>query len=181
MTAAALTVVAERSLVDRVAGLEACGHVCSVPRERHRGRWAPLAADAVVDVLEAAGQGAVVLARPAAADPDTCALPGLARIMRREVVLLPASIDRAAWVLAMAAHLEGGDRDGGLRALQALAGMAAVRPETAASPTPRPAVLLRWALRGWRPCRRCGGGGHAGALCGRCGTHIEPAAERRAA
>lgn len=176
-------VVAERSLVCRVAGLEASGRVLTVPRGRDRGRWAPLSADEVVDTLAAAGSGAVVLARPAAVDPDAAALPGLAQILGNEIVRLPADPGRAAWVVGMAAHLDPDDGPGVIRALQAVSGLAEVegRPgggpeEAAVAPAVRPAVLLRWARRAWRPCADCGGGGYATAACGRCGGPIRAVA-----
>ncbi len=176
---AATIIVAERSLVCRVAGLEASGRVVTVPRERRRGRWSPLVADEVVDALEAAGPGAVVLARPVAVDIDAAALPGLARVLGREVVQLPADGDRAAWVIAVAVHVEAGDTADTVRTLQSVAGLAAAARQGQDGYLPagaRPGLVLRWARRSWRPCAHCGGGGCAGTPCGRCGGPIAVAA-----
>lgn len=174
-------IVADRALVRRVAGLEHSGAVISVPRAHRRGRWEALIADDVLDALDGAGRAGVVLARPAAVDPGAAALPGLARILGIEVVLLPADADRAAWVVGLAAHLERTDRAAAIRALQALAGLAAVAADGEGAgrgthAVARPAVVLRWARRGWRPCARCGGGGRSGARCGRCGGAMAVAA-----
>jgi hypothetical protein len=170
-------IVVEESVVPAVPpdGLERI-HV--VPRDRRRdGSWPAVAADAVVAALDAAGSGALVLARPPAADPGAAALSALAEVMEREVVRLPASAHAAAWVVGVA--MSGHEGSPPLRALQALAG-AADRLGAATDqdgeprmPAIRPAVLLRWARSGWRPCGRCRGGGLTGARCGRCGAHVD--------
>ncbi len=147
---------------------------------RRDGSWPPVAADAVVAALEAAGSSAVVLVRPPAADPGSAALWGLAELMKRDVVRLPPSARAATWVVAVAlAGHEGSPRP--LRALQALAGAAGVagllgmacrEDDEPRMPALRPAVLVRWAGCGWRPCDRCQGGGLPGAQCGRCGAAV---------
>ena len=149
-----------------------------VPRDRRRdGSWPAVAADAVVAALEAAGCGALVLARPPEADPGAAALSALAQMMEREVVRLPASAHAAAWVVGVAMSVDEGSPP--LRALQALAGAAdrlgAVTDQDGERRMPaiRPAVLLRWARSGWRPCGRCRGGGLSGARCGRCGAPVD--------
>lgn len=156
---------------------EGLGRIHVVPRDRRRdGSWPPVAGDAIVATLEAAGSGVVVLARPPAADPGAAALPALAEVMEREVVRLPRSADAAAWVVGVAMAADEGSPPP-LRALQALAG-AADRLETAPGdgalrlPAIRPSVLVRWARRGWRPCGRCRGGGLPGARCGRCDAPV---------
>lgn len=153
-----------------------------VPRDRRRdGSWPPVAADAVVATLEAAGSGALVLVRPPAADPGAAALSALAEVMEREVIRLPASAGAAAWVVAVAVAGQEGSPPP-LRALQALAGaagaarrlgMASGEGDELRMPALRPAVLARWARCGWRPCARCRGGGLPGARCGRCGAPVD--------
>ena len=174
-------IVVEESVVSAIPP-EGLDRIHVVPRDRRRdGSWPALAADAVVAVLEAAGSGALVLARPPAADPGAAALSALAGMMEREVVRLPASARAAAWVVGVAMAGDEGSPPP-LRALQALAG-AADRPKAAPGqddehrmPAIRPAVLLRWARSGWRPCDRCAGGGLPGARCGRCGARVGEAA-----
>jgi hypothetical protein len=174
-------VVVEEGVAVAVAGSHR-GPVTVVPRppgRRGRGR-ADLAADAVVDALERAGPGAVVLARSPAADLGARALPALAAVMGREVVRLPDDGDAAAWVVAMAAALDATTAPA--RRLQVLVGAATAsaaalprRPlgaGTARMPALRPGVLARWAGCVWRPCPRCGGGGLPGARCGRCGAGL---------
>ena len=171
-------IVVEESVVSAIPP-EGLDRIHVVPRDRRRdGSWPALAADAVVAVLEAAGSGALVLARPPAADPGAAALPALAEVMEREVVRLPASARAAAWVVGVAMAGDEGPPPP-LRALQALAG-AADRLGTASGedhesrmPAIRPAVLLRWARCGWCPCARCPGGGLPGARCGRCGAPVD--------
>jgi hypothetical protein len=170
--------VVEQSVVSAIPP-EGLDRILVVPRDRRRdGSWPAVAADAVVATLEAAGSEAVVLARPPAADPGGAALSALAEMMEREVVRLPTSAHAAAWVVgvALAGH-EGSPLL--LRALQALAGAAdrLVAPcgedDEVRMPAIRPAVLVRWARSGWRPCGRCRGGGLPGARCGRCGASID--------
>jgi hypothetical protein len=159
--------------------------VVIVPRPSRRRGGGPdgLDPDAVVEALERAGPGAIVLARPPAADPGARALPALAAVMGREVVRLPEDAEAAAWVVAVAAVL---DRGAGAtaRRLQVLVGTAAAAPAlprrpvgagAARMPALRPGVLARWAGCVWRPCARCGGGGLPGAACGRCGAGLAAA------
>jgi hypothetical protein len=158
-----------------------------IPRPRsRRGRGcAELDPDAVVEALDRAGAGAVVLARAPSADPGGRALPALATVMGREVVRLPDDGDAAAWIVAMAGRLACGGPDPARR-LQVLAGAAAApvlprRPVGAGAarmPALRPGVLARWAGCAWRPCGRCAGGGLPGAPCGRCGAGLPAAAAR---
>jgi hypothetical protein len=148
------------------------------PRRRGRGR-AALEPDAVVDALDRAGRGTIVLARSPAADPGAAVLPALAAVMGREVVRLPDDADAAAWVVALAGALAPGDGDLPRR-LQVLVGAAASpvlprRPVGAGAvrmPAVRAGVLARWAGCVWRPCARCAGGGLPGAACGRCGAGL---------
>jgi hypothetical protein len=150
---------------------------------RARGRgWAALSPDAVIAALDAAGPEAVVLARAPSADPGARALPGLARVMGREVVRLPDDVDAAAWAVGMA--VAWGHGPALARRLQVLVGTAGggtALPrrrlgERALMPAVRPRVLARWAGCVWRPCGRCGGGGLPGAPCGRCGVAVAAAA-----
>ena len=143
---------------------------------------ADLDPDDVVEALERAGPGALVLARPPAAIRAARALPALAAVMGREVVRLPGDGDAAAWVVAIAAGLDPRGA-GAARRLQVLAGARgrarlappAGRGGRARVPALRPGVLARWAGCAWRPCARCGGGGLPGAACGRCGAGLAAA------
>jgi hypothetical protein len=179
-----IPVVVEHGLASAGAASSAEGIVV-VPRPRGRRGWADLDPDAVVDALDRAGPGAVVLARTALADPGARALPALAGIMGREVVRLPADREAAAWVVAVAARLAAAGDDPA-RLLQVLVGAPAApvlprRPIGAGSarmPALRPGVLARWAGCAWRPCARCAGGGLPGAACGRCGAVLTVGAAR---
>jgi hypothetical protein len=173
-----VTVVVELSLAPASAAGSGEGLVV-VPRTRRRRGWADLDPDAVVDALDRAGPGAVVLARTPLADAGARALPALARIMGREVVRLPAEGEAAAWVVAVAGTLSAAGADPSRR-LQVLVGAAAApalpRRPVGAGPARMPAlrhgVLARWAGCAWRPCARCAGGGLPGAVCGRCGAGL---------
>jgi hypothetical protein len=179
-----VTVVVEEGLAAAVGGPPADGVVVVPrPRGRRRGVRADLDPDAVVEALDRAGPGAVVLARSVSADPGGRALPALAAVMGREVVRLPDEGEAAAWVVAMAGGLASPGAHPARR-LQVLAGAAAApvlprRPVGAARmPALRPGVLARWAGCVWRPCGRCAGGGLPGAPCGRCGAGLAAAAAR---
>jgi hypothetical protein len=155
------------------------------PWRRRGGGRVELDPEAVVEALHRAGPDAVVLARPAAADPGARSLPALAAVMGREVVRLPEDVDAAAWVVAVAGGLVPLGAEAARR-LQVLVGAATAaalprRPVgagTARMPALRPRVLARWAGCAWRPCGRCAGGGLPGAPCGRCGAGLAAAAAR---
>jgi len=169
--------VVEEGLAESVAGAPPLVVVRRDCRARGRG-WATLCPEAVVDALEAAGAGAVVLARAPLADAGARALPQVARLMGREVVRLPDDPDGAAWAVAMA--VAWGREDRLACRLQVLVGAAGGVPTLprrsiggrARVPALRPRVLARWAGCVWRPCGSCGGGGLPGAPCGRCGAGI---------
>ncbi|MGD9696825.1 MAG: hypothetical protein AB7V42_14335 [Thermoleophilia bacterium] len=167
-----------RLIVER--GIAPCpgASIVVVPRRRRRGGWMPLEADAVVDAIEEAGPRALVAARAAGDDPGASLLPGVAALMGRRIVRLPAEPDVAAWVIAMAGAwlAEGEDI---CRALDVLAGAAACVAEpprrgsgAASWLALRPRALVRWARRAWRPCLRCGAGGLVGAPCAGCGVRV---------
>ncbi|WP_217913092.1 hypothetical protein [Miltoncostaea marina] len=160
------TLVVEGLVGALVAGRDGRG-LAVVPRRRRRGRWATVAADDVVAALEAAGPGAVVLARPAGDDPGAAALPQVARLMSAPLLRLPGAAPRAAWAVAVALHpaFEG---HRGVRSLEALLSAGA----GARVPALRPRVMSRWAAAAWRPCGRCPGGGLPGCPCGRCGAAV---------
>ncbi len=172
-----IPVVVEHGLASSGAAGPGAGTVV-VPRPRGRRGWADLDPEAVVDALDRAGLGAVVLARTALADPGARALPALAEIMGREVVRLPADRDAAAWVVAVAGTRAAGADPA--RLLQVLVSAAAspvlprrpVGAGPARMPALRPGVLARWAGCAWRPCGRCAGGGLPGGACGRCGAGL---------
>jgi hypothetical protein len=153
--------------------------VIVVPRARRRGAWRPVEADAAVAALDRAGEDAIVLARPAGADPGAAPVVAVARLLGHPVVRLPAGDSAAAWVVATATHPQFLG-DALIRRLDVLVGVPAavaglpMRPSGHGPEVPalRPAVLARWAGCAWRPCAACPGGGLAGASCGRCGAGI---------
>jgi len=163
--------VVEERLAASLAG-DARQRLAVVRRGRRRGRggWAPLEADAVVELLDASDPGALVLARPAEADPGAAPLAAVARLMGREAIRLPPALERACWVVGVAVAWAPEEGPMLVRPLQALAGAAEAGTAEARPPVLRPDVLARWAARAWRPCARCRGGGAAGAPCGRCGA-----------
>lgn len=169
---APVEIVAEESLV---ALLVADLPLHRVGRARGRGRWHDITADSVLDALEAAGPHALVLARPGAADAGAVAVPSLARTMGREVVRLPDERAAAAWTVGVGAQAPDADRAGLTRALQVLAGFGGRALGHTEGGSLRPALVVRWARRAWRPCPRCVGGGMPGCPCGRCGAHLPTA------
>jgi len=172
-------IVAEES-VTRLIAAPAPERLVTVPRPRGRGRrgWAPLHADGVIDALDLAGPGAVVLARGCAADPGAALLPSLGRTMGHDVVRLPDDSAAAAWALGVALHPDF-PCDPAISRLEALVGVAssggplprrAIGAGGPSVPALRPEVLSRWAGCAWRACARCSGGGPVGGSCGRCGA-----------
>ena len=168
------SLVAEEGLARAVAARTAGRGLAVVPRppsRRGHGVTA-LRADDVIEAIEAAGPGAVVLARGPGSDPAAAALPALGRMMSADVVLLPSDPTAAAWTLGVALRH---DVDDVLlmRRLEGLASAAAsLWSPTGAAPALRAAVLVRWAGRAWRPCGACPGGGLPGGPCGRCGASL---------
>jgi hypothetical protein len=172
------SLVAEEGLARAVVGRPGGRALAVVPRppSRRSHGVAALRADDVVETIEAAGPGAVVLARGPGSDPAAAALPALGRMMGADVVLLPSDPTAAAWTLGVALRH---DLDDVLltRRLEGLASAAAsLWSPTGAAPALRAAVLARWAGRAWRPCRACSGGGLPEGPCGRCGAHLATAA-----
>ena len=157
--------------------------VTAIPRRRRpawsRGGWRPLDPDVVLDHLAAAGPGALVLARPAPVDPGAACLAPLARLRGLEVVALPFEVEAARWTVALAGLWAAAGHPALARALSVVHGLwqAPLRlprreaaPGEPALPAVRPAVLARWAVWAWRPCRWCPGGGLPGRACPRCGA-----------
>jgi hypothetical protein len=144
------------------------GALVLVPRRRRRRSWQALDADDVVPILAGLGRGALLAARPAAADPGAASLPTLAGIMGLAVARLPADDAAAAATVAVASGPGFAPSDL-RRAVEVLAVFAADGEVAAAL---RPAVLARWAVRAWRPCEACPRGGPAGRRCGSCGGPV---------
>ena len=166
------SLVADEALIGTAAPP---GWFTAIPRSPGR-RWRRDTSgnvDAVVAAVEAAGPGAIVLARPPEGDGGGGAASAVARMMGAEVVRLPAGAAAAAWTVGVALRALDDDDDGLVRRLQGLASLcAAGLPVTSSL---RPAVLLRYAGWAWRPCRACDGGGVEAGPCGRCGAPIEVA------
>ena len=125
-------------------------------------------ADAVVEAVDAAGPGAIVLARPQTAEGGGAAAIG--RIMGADVVMLPADVAAAAWTVGVALRAADPDDDALVRRLEGLASLAAIGMPGV--PRLRPSVLLRYAGWAWRSCAACDGGGVQAGPCGRCGAPI---------
>jgi hypothetical protein len=171
-------VVVEASLVARLADRDLPG-LRAVDRGRRRGRWAELDADSAAEAVSLAGPGALILARPPAADPGAAAVWVIARAMGREILRLPHAEGPAAWVVGWASRLWPGapDRAAALQTLHVLSGAAAAgRCGPGAVGNAGPRALTRLARRMWRPCCRCAGGGMPGAACGSCGAPVATAA-----
>jgi len=172
--------------VARAAGVEGSIAVRAVLRHARRGRLRPLGPEASLEALEDA-PGALVLARPWAADPGAGCLAVLARIVGRAVLALPASLEgacwtavhAAAWAAAEASHLERAVAVACALPEWSYAPALPLRPwgdGRLEVPAVRPAALARWAVRAWRPCAWClGGGGLPGAPCARCGATVPEA------
>ncbi|MFN8124040.1 MAG: hypothetical protein U0237_16640 [Thermoleophilia bacterium] len=114
------------------------------------------------------------------------AAAALARALGATTVLLPDGRVEARWVAAVAAvWASEGTADLG-RAVQSLVSMLSGgdpsalirRPGADGAPAaglPLP-VLARLAVRAWRPCPHCPGGGVVRGACGGCGRAMEAAA-----
>lgn len=167
-------IVAEEGLARVVVGRRG-GRALAVvrrPPSRRGHVVAALRADDVIEAIEAAGPGAVVLARGPDSDPAAAALPALGRMMGADVVVLPSDPAAAAWTLGVALRHDVDD----LLLTRRLEGLASAAGSlwspAGAAPALRAAVLVRWAGRAWRPCRACPGGGLPEGPCGRCGVPL---------
>lgn len=147
------------------------------PPPRRQGR---LLAEQVIEVLEDAGPGALVMARPPWSDASTAPLPALAIVMGMEVLWLPPGIGPAAWACALvAAWARTTPPDDLLRRAQVAVGLAGMSPDTLpmrewgphATPVPAmtPDALARWCDCAWCRCGWCDQGGMHGAPCPACG------------
>ncbi len=180
----AWSVVVEERVAARIASPPPAVRIVARGRSWWRAgesRWAPLRPDAVLDALHAVPRPALVLARPATADPGAACLAPLAALLRHEVVTLPGGEQEAAWAAAIAGSLAGGGRAGVLPAVQVVCRGPQVAPglprcgRGAAGlsyPVVRPATLGRWARCAWRPCRWCHGGGAPAGPCPTCGAPL---------
>jgi hypothetical protein len=132
------------------------------------------------------GPGDVVLVRAAAGGAGDTAALALARALGATTVLLPGARVEARWVAAVAGTWAASGVEDLGRALQALVSMLAGgdpsslirRPERDGAPAaslPLP-LLARMAVRAWRPCPHCAGGGVVRGACGGCGRDMEVAA-----
>lgn len=172
--------VADEALV-LAAGVAAGAAVRAVPRASGgRRRPARLDPDAVIDVLADAGPGAVVLARPAWADPPMSSLAALGVVLGCDVVWLPEDDAPAAWALALIASWAAESPPVELvRRAQVAVGLALMAPASlprrpwGVDDVPVPAVapdaLGRWCDCAWTACEWCDQGGAAGAPCPSCG------------
>lgn len=134
---------------------------------------------------EPEGPEDVVLLRPAA-DGAGPAAAALARALGATTVRLPIDRVEARWVAAVAAAWAvDAPADLG-RAVQSLVSMLAGGDPGAIIRRPDPdgtprasvplSVLVRLAVRAWRPCPHCPGGGVVRGTCGGCGRDMEAAA-----
>ncbi|MCC6832052.1 MAG: hypothetical protein IT200_11955 [Thermoleophilia bacterium] len=128
----------------------------------------------------------VVLLRAAADGAGVPAGAAVARALGAATVLLPPGRVEARWVAAVAGTWAADTTPDLGRAVQSLVSMLAGgdpgalirRPDpdgTPAASLPLP-VLARLAIRAWRPCPHCAGGGVVRGTCGGCGRPMEAAA-----
>jgi hypothetical protein len=179
--------VVEEGLLRRLGHAGAAVDVVRRTRARgRRGRWLPLDCEETLAVVLGAGPGALVLARPPAADPGAACLARLAAAAGVPVLRLPEHPDAAAWTVGVAARwAEQGPASRLARLIAVLVAATArgaaraglpLRPwgaEGVLVPALRPATLARWAAGAWRACAWCReGGGLAGAACACCGLAL---------
>jgi hypothetical protein len=161
-----------------------------VPRRRTRratwpwaaAGWGRVEAGPALDALLAAGPDGVALVPDPADDAGAAVLGPLSALAGVEAVRLPRPASAAAWTAGLAVAWRGMAARDLVRLLQVAAGLAGAPgglprrrwegDETLAVPALRPAVLARWAVRSWRPCAWCAGGGLPGRACGRCGVPL---------
>lgn len=168
--------------VAEAAGLTEAPGVWSTPAPGRRA--SRVDAEAVVDVLDAAGSGALVLARPPWADPAAAPLAAIAIVLGRDLLWLPPGIPAAGWAAALiAAWSRDSDPDDLLRRAQVAVGLASMSPENLPLrpwgedellvPAVGTDALARWCDCAWRPCRWCDAGGAGRAPCPSCGERAE--------
>lgn len=164
--------VADEACVDGHPGV----HAVPMPgRRRHR-----LDAGEVIDVLDAAGPHALVLARPPWREPALAPLPALCMALGREMLWLPADLAPAAWAAALITAWARTTPPADLpRRAQVAVGLACMAPESlptrdwgpgrARVPAMAGDSLARWCDCAWRPCDWCDAGGMESAPCPACG------------
>ena len=161
------------------------GVIHRVPRAMAGRRGgARLDPDTAIEVITAAGGGAIVLARPVWADPAMSPLPALAVAMGHEVVWLPQEAPAASWATCLIASWAPAlHHDDLLRRAQVAVGLASLPPPAlprrpwGVDGTDVPALsadaLGRWCECAWTPCGWYPAGGAASARCPSCG-HAGP-------
>lgn len=165
-------------VVARAAGLGDHPGARAVPApSRRAGR---LDSDRVLEVLDDAGPGALVLARPPWSDAATAPLPAMAVVLGIDLLWLPPGIPSAAWAAALiTAWARTTPSHDLLRRAQVAVGLAAMPadrlpmrawgPDGIEVPAMSPDSLARWCDCAWCACAWCDQGGLPGAACPACG------------
>lgn len=169
--------VTSHDVAEAAGLLGADGVRCTPPVGRRDAR---IDAEDVIDVLEHAGPGALVLVRPPWADPPMAPLAAIGIVLGRDLLWLPPGVSAAGWAVALiAAWAREAHPDDLLRRAQVAVGLAGMSPENlplrpwGEDELMVPAVgadaLARWCDCAWRPCRWCDAGGTAQGPCPACG------------
>jgi len=168
--------------VAAAAGLADAGGVRATPPLGRRA--SRIDAEAVVDVLDDAGRGALVLARPPWADPSMAPLAAISIVLGRDLVWLPPEVPAAGWAAALIATWSRDcEPDDLLRRAQVAVGLASMSPanlplrpwgeDELMVPAVGADVLARWCDCAWRRCRWCHAGGANRAPCPSCGERAD--------
>lgn len=172
-----MTLVMPHDVAAAAGLLGADGIAATAPPGRRDAR---VDGEAVLDLLEAAGGDALVLARPPWADPATAPLAAMGIVLGRDLVWLPPEVPAAGWAAALiAAWARDAQPRDLLRRAQVAAGLASMSPENlplrpwgeegVMVPAVGADALGRWCDCAWRPCRWCDAGGAGHAPCPSCG------------
>jgi hypothetical protein len=165
------------------AGVAAHPGVHVVPplrRRQHR-----LDAEDVIEVLDAAGVGALVLARPPWCEPALAPMPALSIVLGREMLWLPGELPMAAWAVALITAWARSTPSADLsRRAQVAVGLASMAPESlptrewgpgeARVPAMAGDSLARWCDCAWHSCDWCDAGGIESLPCPACGYRGAP-------
>jgi len=176
-----VTLVMSHDVAEAAGLVDTHGVRATPPLGRRASR---IGAEAVMDVLDAAGHEALVLARPPWADPAMAPLAAIGIVLGRELLWLPPEVPAAGWAAALiAAWSRDGDPDDLLRRAQVAVGLASMSPanlplrpwgeDGVLVPAVGSEALARWCHCAWRPCRWCGSGGAGRAPCPSCGERMD--------
>ncbi len=165
-------------LVAAAAGLVDDDRVYAVAAPGRRA--ARVDPEAIIDVLHAAGPGALVLALPPWVHPPVAPLAAVAAVLGRDLLWLPADLPAAVWAAGLiCAWARTTPPDSLRRRAQVAVGLAGMAPahlpmrpwgpDGVEVPAMGTGALARWCDCAWRPCRWCHDDGALGAPCPACG------------